>query len=214
MNQEAAAAWKAAAQHAADSGAEVVPVSLPSTESALATYYVIAAAEASSNLARYDGVHFGELGPGAEEDVYTDTRSHLLGEEVQRRIMVGTFVLSSERYSDYLDKAHRVRRLIFEEYESVFEQVDGLIVPGALGPAPRLDAVAEMKVVDHYANDVMNIATNLAGLAAICVPVGMSKQGLPLAVQVLAKRFDEQTVLNVGAQLMQRGDFVGFGSDG
>lgn len=155
-------------------------MSLPLTSQALATYYVIAAAEASSNLSRYDGIHFGtpklilaayssvSVGTGTSErdgtDLYLDTRSSVFGEEVQRRVLVGSFVLSSARYAEYLGKAHQVRRLVCDEYSSVFSDYDALLVPGALGDAPALADLADEPPVQHYAMDVINVPSNLAGM--------------------------------------------------
>lgn len=189
-------------------GAEIVDVSLPNTKYALPAYYIVAPAEASSNLARYDGVKYGLRVPADElEDLYQNTRAAGFGAEVQRRILIGTYVLSAGYYDAYYLKAQKVRSLIAGDFTAAFENVDALLTPTTPSPAfgigERLDDPLSM-----YLNDVFTVTANLAGLPGISVPSGLSSEGLPLGLQVIGKPFDESMVLRVGGVLEEAAGFV------
>lgn len=178
-----------------DAGAEVVEVSLPHTKYAVATYYLIATAEASSNLARFDGVRYGYRAEAASlEELYRQTRTDGFGEEVQRRIMLGTYVLSAGFYDAYYKKAQKVRTLICEDFEKAFAQVDALVTPTA--PTPAFELGAEKTPLQMYLEDIYTIPCNLAGLPGISVPCGRSG-GLPVGLQILGRQFDEHSVFRV-----------------
>ncbi|MFA4838104.1 MAG: Asp-tRNA(Asn)/Glu-tRNA(Gln) amidotransferase subunit GatA [Candidatus Neomarinimicrobiota bacterium] len=180
------------------SGAEIVPVSLPHTPYAIATYYIIATAEASSNLARYDGIRYGLSKRGGDlESVYRETRAEGFGDEVTRRIMLGTYVLSAGYYDAYYDKAQRVRRLIKEDFVNAFRQVDFLFTP----PTPTTAFPIGGKIEDPlamYLSDVYTVPASLAGVPAISVPLGNASDGLPIGGQIIGNYFDEETILQVG----------------
>jgi len=211
LSPEANTAWTEAAERASSMGADIVEVDLPHTRHALAAYYTIATAEAASNLSRYDGVHYGYTHRDleAEADIYTATRSRCFGVEVQRRIMVGSFVLSSESYSVYFEQAMRVRRIIRDELAHVLrggkegEGVDCLLTPTSLGGAPLLSDTSGQDPVELYLNDVMTVPASLAGLPAVSIPIGLNNQGLPLGLQVVAAAFDEAAAFRVGHCLQQ-----------
>ncbi|TNF45531.1 Asp-tRNA(Asn)/Glu-tRNA(Gln) amidotransferase subunit GatA [bacterium] len=190
-------------------GMEPVPVSLPSTKYAVATYYIIAPAEASSNLARYDGVRYGVRYPKAKGlmEMYKKTRSRGFGVEVQRRIMLGTFALSAGYYDAYYGKAQRVRTMIRREMEEAFSKVDVLIAPTAPTAAfPMGDRVDDP--LRMYLSDIFTIPVNIAGVAGISVPGGLSSEGLPVGVQFIGPAFKEETLLNVAyAYEQERGEF-------
>ncbi len=190
-------------------GMRIVPVSLPSTKYAVATYYIIAPAEASSNLARYDGVRFGVRSPGAKNlmEMYCRTRSEGFGPEVQRRIMLGTFALSAGYYDAYYGKAQRVRTLIRRELEEAFTKADVLLGPTSPTPAfpigDRIDDPIQM-----YLSDIFTIPVNIAGVAGISVPCGLTAESLPVGLQVISPAFAEDTLLNVAyAYELARGHF-------
>lgn len=181
-------------------GAEIVPVSIPNILDALAAYYVIAPAEASSNLARYDGMRYGLRVEGTDLiDTYKKTRAAGFGEEVQRRMVVGTAVLSSESYEVYFMQAARVRRLIDDAFTRAFEQCDLILCPSGAGTAMPLDA--DMSPLEYYALDLFTVAMNLAGVPACSVPCGLAKNGLPLGMQVVGKRFDDMRVLQLAKEI-------------
>lgn len=182
-------------------GAEIVQVSLPHTKYALPTYYIIAPAEASSNLARYDGVRYGLRVPGEDMlETYKNTRAEGFGEEVIRRIMIGTYVLSAGYYDAYYIKAQKVRRLISEDFTKAYEKCDVLLTPTAPSAA---FAVGENEddPIKMYLNDVFTVPASIAGLPGMSVPAGFDKFGLPLGLQILGKAWDEETVLQVGHRL-------------
>jgi len=184
-----------------DAGAEVVEVSLPHTKYALPTYYIIAPAEASSNLARYDGVRYGLRVPGEELiDMYENTRADGFGREVRRRVMVGTYVLSAGYYDAYYLKAQRVRALILGDFTEAFKAVDVILAPStpsaAFAVGEKMDDPIAM-----YLNDVFTVPANLAGLPGISLPAGLSEDGLPLGLQIIGRAFDEETVLKAAAAL-------------
>ncbi|MEE4349898.1 MAG: Asp-tRNA(Asn)/Glu-tRNA(Gln) amidotransferase subunit GatA [Pacificimonas sp.] len=204
------ALWQRGADMLRDAGAEVVEVSLPHTKYALPTYYIIAPAEASSNLARYDGVRYGrrETPEGGNLiDMYEATRSAGFGDEVKRRVMIGTYVLSAGYYDAYYLKAQKVRRLIQQDFEAVWERCDLLLTPtapsAAFAAGDKLDDPIAM-----YLNDVFCVPASLAGLPAMSVPGGLSDDGLPLGLQLVGKPMDEQGVLNAGLALEQAAGFT------
>lgn len=180
-------------------GAEIVDISLPHTKYALPAYYIIAPAEASSNLARYDGVRYGLREDGEDlKETYMKTRAEGFGEEVQRRIMIGTYVLSSGYYDAYYRKAQRVRRLIAQDFEQAYQNVDVILTPTTPGAAFAIGE-KEDDPVKMYLNDIFTVAINLAGLPGLSVPAGFSDKGLPLGLQLIGKKWDEATLFNVGS---------------
>jgi aspartyl-tRNA(Asn)/glutamyl-tRNA(Gln) amidotransferase subunit A len=190
-------------------GAQIREVSLPHTEAALPTYYVIAPAEASSNLARYDGVRFGHRTPLDDlpfEAWITRNRSEGFGEEVRRRILVGTYVLSSQCYDHYFAQAQRVRGLICQDFEAAFREVDVLLTPTTPTEAFALDAVLDP--LSMYINDLFTIPASLAGLPALSVPVGLSDRGLPLGMQCIARPWHEADMVRVACALERAAGFV------
>jgi aspartyl-tRNA(Asn)/glutamyl-tRNA(Gln) amidotransferase subunit A len=189
-------------------GAEVKDISLPHTKYALAAYYIVAPAEASANLARYDGVRYGLRVPGDSlDDMYMNTRGEGFGEEVQRRILIGTYVLSSGYYDAYYIKAQKVRSLIAKDFTTAFEDVDVILTPTAPSAAFALGEKQDDPVA-MYLNDVFTVPASLAGLPGISVPAGLSPDGLPLGLQILGRPFDEETVLKVADVLETSADFT------
>ena len=210
MPAEIEALWRQGIDWLKDAGAEIVEVSLPHTKYALPAYYIIAPAEASSNLARYDGVRYGQrvLPDGAGlQDMYAATRAAGFGDEVKRRIMIGTYVLSAGFYDAYYTQAQKVRTLIARDFEQAFEQCDVLLTPTAPSAAFALGEKSADPIA-MYLNDVFTVPSSLAGLPAMSVPGGVDKSGLPLGLQVIGKPLDEQGVLNAGLALEQRAGFV------
>jgi aspartyl-tRNA(Asn)/glutamyl-tRNA(Gln) amidotransferase subunit A len=201
-NPEILALWDQGIAWLREAGAEILPVSLPHTKYALATYYIVAPAEASSNLARYDGVRFGLRAPGASlDEMYENTRAAGFGAEVKRRILIGAYVLSAGYYDAYYLQAQRVRALIARDFKQVFEKVDLLLTPTA--PTPAFAAGEKMDdPIAMYLNDVFTVPASLAGLPGISVPAGMSSDGLPLGLQLIGKPFDEETVVR-GARALE-----------
>jgi aspartyl-tRNA(Asn)/glutamyl-tRNA(Gln) amidotransferase subunit A len=196
-----------------DAGAEIVDISLPHTKYALPAYYVIAPAEASSNLARYDGVRYGhraKLGPGdGITEMYEKTRAEGFGHEVQRRVMIGTYVLSAGFYDAYYNRARRVRALIKRDFDEVFAAgVDAILTPATPSAAFGLGEMANVDPIQMYLNDVFTVTVNLAGLPGISVPVGLDAQGLPLGLQLIGKPWDEAGLLNHAYVLEQAAGFV------
>jgi aspartyl-tRNA(Asn)/glutamyl-tRNA(Gln) amidotransferase subunit A len=179
-------------------GAVIEEVSLPHTEYTIATYYILVTAEASSNLARYDGARYGHRTKEAEElvDMYTRSRSEGFGPEVKRRIMLGTYVLSAGYYDAYYRKAQRVRRLIKEDFDHAFTKVDCLITPTSPTTAFRLGEKVD-DPLQMYLSDIYTTSANLAGIPGISIPCGVDSKGLPIGLQVLGKQFDEPTILKV-----------------
>lgn len=183
-------------------GAEIVEVSIPNILDALAAYYIIAPAEASSNLARYDGMRYGLRVEGNDLiDTYKKTRAAGFGEEVQRRMIVGTAVLSSESYEVYFMQAARVRRMIADSFNKAFEQCDLILCPSSAGTAMPLDS--DLTPLEYYALDLFTVAMNLAGIPACSIPAGLAENGLPLGVQVVGKRFDDMRVLQLAKHIEQ-----------
>jgi aspartyl-tRNA(Asn)/glutamyl-tRNA(Gln) amidotransferase subunit A len=203
------AVWEQGIQRLRDAGALIVDVSLPHTKYALPTYYIIAPAEASSNLARYDGVKYGHRGTadGGITNMYEATRREGFGAEVKRRIMIGTYVLSAGFYDAYFNQAQKVRALIARDFERVFEEVDLILTPTAPSAAFALgDKSADP--IAMYLNDVFAVPASLAGLPAMSVPAGLDAQGLPLGLQLIGRAFDEQSVLDAGLALEERSGFT------
>jgi len=201
MPSEIEALWRQGEAWLRDAGAEVVEVSLPHTRYALPTYYIIAPAEASSNLARYDGVRYGLRVPADELiEQYEATRGAGFGAEVRRRVLIGTYVLSAGYYDAYYLKAQRVRTLIRRDFDQTFEAVDALLTPTAPSAAFAIGEKMDDPIA-MYLNDVFTVPASLAGLPGISVPAGLSEDGLPLGLQILGRAFDEETVLRVAGVL-------------
>ncbi|MGB3845463.1 Asp-tRNA(Asn)/Glu-tRNA(Gln) amidotransferase subunit GatA [Sphingopyxis sp. YF1] len=203
------AMWDAGIAMLKDAGAEVVEISLPHTKYALPAYYIIAPAEASSNLARYDGVRYGlrDLPQGAGlQDMYAATRADGFGPEVKRRIMIGTYVLSAGFYDAYYTQAQKVRTLIARDFEQAFGVCDVILAPTAPSAAFGLgEKMADPLAM--YLNDVFAVPASLAGLPAMSVPAALNREGLPLGLQIIGKAFDEQGVLNAGLAIEERAGF-------
>ncbi len=196
-----------------DAGAEVRDISLPHTKYALPAYYVIAPAEASSNLARYDGVRYGhraKLAPGdGITEMYEKTRAEGFGAEVQRRVMIGTYVLSAGFYDAYYNRARKVRTLIKRDFEQVFEAgVDAILTPATPSAAFGLGEMASADPVQMYLNDVFTVTVNLAGLPGVTVPAGQNAQGLPLGLQLIGRPWEEGDLLNCAYALERAAGFV------
>jgi aspartyl-tRNA(Asn)/glutamyl-tRNA(Gln) amidotransferase subunit A len=200
--------WQQGIQWLKDAGAEIVDVSLPHTKYALPVYYIIAPAEASSNLARYDGVRYGARISGADlKDLYQKTRSEGFGEEVRRRILIGTYVLSAGYYDAYYIKAQKVRRLIYDDFMKAFEKCDVLLTPTAPSAAFAIGENDD-DPVKMYLNDVFTVTGNLAGLPGLALPAGLDAQGLPLGLQLLGRPWGEETLFNVGGVIEKAANFT------
>ncbi len=213
MPAEIEALWQSGIAMMRDAGAEIVDISLPHTKYALPAYYVIAPAEASSNLARYDGVRFGHRAKLAQGDgiteMYEKTRAEGFGPEVQRRIMTGTYVLSAGFYDAYYNRARKVRALIKRDFELAFEAgVDSILTPATPSSAFGLGEMANADPVEMYLNDVFTVTVNLAGLPGIAVPVGLDAKGLPLGLQLIGRPWDEAGLLNHAYVLERAAGFV------
>ncbi len=206
MPEEIEALWKQGIDWMRDAGAEIVDISLPHTKYALPAYYIVAPAEASSNLARYDGVRYGLRVPGKDiADMYEQTRAAGFGREVKRRIMIGTYVLSAGYYDAYYLKAQKVRTLIKRDFEQVFDQgVDAILTPAtpsaAFGVADQEMASDPVKM---YLNDIFTVTVNMAGLPGIAVPAGLDAKGLPLGLQLIGKPFEEETLFRTAHVIEQ-----------
>lgn len=210
MDADVAASWDAGIAWLKDAGAEIVDVSLPHTKYALPAYYIIAPAEASSNLARYDGVRYGlrDLPDGAGlQDMYAATRAAGFGAEVKRRILIGTYVLSAGFYDAYYTQAQKVRTLIAQDFRNAFTQCDVILAPTAPTAAFGLGEKSDDPLA-MYLNDVFAVPASLAGLPAMSVPAGLNREGLPLGLQIVGKPFDEQGVLNAGLAIESRAQFA------
>jgi len=210
MPEEIEALWQHGIDWLKDAGAEIVEVSLPHTKYALPAYYIIAPAEASSNLARYDGVRYGirDLPAGAGlQDMYAATRADGFGPEVKRRIMIGTYVLSAGFYDAYYTQAQKIRTLIARDFEQAWAKCDVLLTPTAPSAAFALGEKSDDPIA-MYLNDVFTVPSSLAGLPAMSVPGGLDHHGLPLGLQIIGKPLDEQGVLNAGLAIEERAGFV------
>jgi aspartyl-tRNA(Asn)/glutamyl-tRNA(Gln) amidotransferase subunit A len=204
-----AALWDQGLEWLKSAGAEIVEVSLPHTRYALPAYYIIAPAEASSNLARYDGVRYGlrVTPPGGNlADMYAATRAAGFGAEVKRRIMIGTYVLSAGFYDAYYTQAQKVRALIARDFEIAWQSCDLLLTPTAPSAAFALGDKADP--LEMYLNDVFTVPSSLAGLPAMSVPAGLSPDGLPLGLQIIGKPLDEATVLDAGLAIERAAGFT------
>ena len=207
MPKEIEELWKKGIEYAKDCGAEIIDISLPNTGYALPTYYIVAPAEASSNLARYDGVKYGFRAKGENLiDMYEKTRSEGFGPEVQRRIMIGTYVLSSGYYDAYYLKAQKVRKLIKNDFDEAYKKVDAILTPSTPSSAFK---IGEKKndPVSMYLNDIFTVPVNLAGLPAISIPAGHDSFGYPLGLQIIGKAFQEQEILNLAHAMEDKINF-------
>ena len=196
-----------------DAGAEIVDISLPHTKYALPAYYIIAPAEASSNLARYDGVRFGRRAELSSSDgiteLYEKSRAEGFGAEVKRRIMIGTYVLSAGYYDAYYLRAQKVRTLIKQDFENAFaEGIDAILTPATPSPSFELGKMADADPVEMYLNDVFTVTVNLAGIPAMSVPAGLSDDGLPLGLQIIGQPWKEDEMMNVGYALENAAGFT------
>ena len=197
MPKEIEDLWEKGIKIIKDNGGDVIDISLPNTNYALPTYYIVAPAEASSNLARYDGVKYGYRASGENLiDMYEKTRSEGFGDEVKRRIMIGTYVLSSGYYDAYYLKAQKVRRLIKNDFDEAYKKVDAILTPSTPSSAFKIGEKLN-DPVSMYLNDIFTVPINLAGLPAISIPAGHDNNGFPLGLQIIGKAFDEQNILNI-----------------
>ena len=207
MPKEIEELWKKGIDYAKDCGAEIVDISLPNTGYALPTYYIVAPAEASSNLARYDGVKYGFRAKGENLiDMYEKTRSEGFGPEVQRRIMIGTYVLSSGYYDAYYLKAQKVRKLIKNDFDEAYKKVDAILTPSTPTSAFKIGEKKD-DPVSMYLNDIFTVPVNLAGLPAISIPAGHDAAGYPLGLQIIGKAFKEQEILNLAYAMEDKINF-------
>ena len=199
MPKEIDELWDKGKQILKDLGAKIIDISLPHTKYALPTYYIVAPAEASSNLARYDGVRYGHRSKKGKDliEMYENTRSEGFGDEVKRRILIGTYVLSSGYYDAYYLKAQKVRQLIKKDFDDNFTQVDAILTPSTPSSAFKIGEKTN-DPVSMYLNDIFTVPVNLAGLPALSLPAGFDKQGYPLGLQLIGKALDEQKILNIG----------------
>ena len=213
MPDEIEKLWSDGTAMLKDAGAKIVDITLPHTKYALPVYYVVAPAEASSNLARYDGVRYGhratlDAGDGITE-MYEKTRAEGFGAEVQRRVMIGTYVLSAGFYDAYYNRARRVRTLIKKDFEDVFDQgIDSILTPATPSAAFGLGEMTDADPVQMYLNDVFTVTVNLAGLPGIAVPTGQDRQGLPMALQLIGRPWEEADLLSSAYALEQAAGFV------
>jgi len=199
--------WKNGIDYLKDAGAIIKNISLPHTKYALPAYYIVAPAEASSNLARYDGVKYGHRSKGNNLfEMYENTRSEGFGDEVKRRILIGTYVLSSGYYDAYYLKAQKVRQLIKNDFDKAFNDIDAILTPSTPSAAFKMGDKKD-DPVSMYLNDIFTVPINLAGLPAISVPAGYDKNDLPLGLQLIGKAFDEQTILNLSLAIEKRANF-------
>ena len=205
MASEIETLWQRGAQWLKDAGAEIVEISLPHTEYALPAYYIVAPAEASSNLARYDGVRYGLRVPGSDiTEMYERTRAAGFGKEVRRRIMIGTYVLSAGYYDAYYLRAQKVRTLIKRDFEQCFAQgIDAILTPTTPSAAFAVGEKGRVDPIEMYLNDVFTVTVNMAGLPGISVPSGLDADGLPLGLQLIGRPFEEETLFALGAVIEQ-----------
>jgi aspartyl-tRNA(Asn)/glutamyl-tRNA(Gln) amidotransferase subunit A len=208
LDADVRASFEAAVEAARADGATIQDVELPHAEHGLAAYYIIANAEASANLARFDGVRYGYRSPRAETllDVYTKTREEGFGAEVKRRILLGTYVLSAGYYDAYYRRAQQVRSLIIADFAAAFARCDTVMLPTAPTPAFKLGEKTDDPIL-MYLNDVFTSPVNLAGLPGISIPCGLSGDGLPIGLQLIGRAFEEAPLLGVAAGLERRVDF-------
>jgi aspartyl-tRNA(Asn)/glutamyl-tRNA(Gln) amidotransferase subunit A len=200
MAPEIETLWAQGVAWLKSAGAEIVEISLPHTKYALPAYYIVAPAEASSNLARYDGVRYGLRVPGRDVvDMYQRTRAEGFGKEVRRRVMIGTYVLSAGYYDAYYLRAQKVRTLIKRDFEDCFAQdIHAILTPATPSPAFGIGEKGQADPIEMYLNDVFTVTVNMAGLPGMAVPAGLSPQGLPLALQLIGRPFDEEVLFSLG----------------
>ncbi|WP_449255715.1 Asp-tRNA(Asn)/Glu-tRNA(Gln) amidotransferase subunit GatA [Bosea sp. (in: a-proteobacteria)] len=205
LNPEIDALWQQGIAWLKAAGAEIVEISLPHTKYALPAYYIVAPAEASSNLARYDGVRYGLREQGRDiVEMYEKTRAAGFGAEVKRRIMIGTYVLSAGYYDAYYLRAQKVRTLIKRDFETVYAQgIDAVLTPATPSAAFGIGEKGSADPVEMYLNDIFTVTVNMAGLPGIAVPAGLDGQGLPLGLQLIGRPFDEETLFALGAAIEQ-----------
>ena len=207
MPKEIEELWQKGIDYAKDCGAEIVDISLPHTNYALPTYYIVAPAEASSNLARYDGVKYGFRAKGENLiDMYEKTRSEGFGAEVLRRIMIGTYVLSSGYYDAYYLKAQKVRKLIKNDFDEAYKKVDAILTPSTPSSAFKIGEKKD-DPISMYLNDIFTVPVNLAGLPAISIPAGHDAAGYPLGLQIIGKAFKEQEILDLAYAMEDKINF-------
>ncbi len=210
MSAEITKFWEEGAEYLRAQGAEIVEISLPHTKYALPAYYIVSPAECSSNLARYDGVRYGKRAELAQGDgiteLYEKTRAEGFGDEVKRRIMIGTYVLSAGYYDAYYTRAQKVRRLINRDFEQAFEKVDAILTPTT--PSPAFGLGEKSDPLEMYLQDIFTVTVNMAGLPGISIPAGLSSDGLPLGLQLIGKAFDEANLLNTAYALETALDFT------
>ena len=207
MPSEIEKLWEKGKEFLKECGAEIVDISLPHTNYALPTYYIVAPAEASSNLARYDGVKYGFRAEGENLiDMYEKTRSQGFGDEVKRRIMIGTYVLSSGYYDAYYLKAQKVRMLIKNDFDEAFKKVDAILTPSTPSSAFKIGDKKD-DPVSMYLNDIFTVPVNLAGLPGISIPAGLDKNNYPLGLQIIGKPFDEQGILDIAYSMEEKINF-------
>lgn len=198
--------WQKSIEWLQEAGAEVVEISLPHTEYALPTYYIIAPAEASSNLACYDGLRYGSrIEADSYQEMYAKTRDAGFGAEVKRRILIGTYVLSASHYGQYYQKAQKIRSLIIQDFADAFTKVDAILIPTT--PSDAFKLADKIDNISMYSNDFFTVPASLAGLPAISVPVGLSKKNLPLGIQIIGNYFNEDTILNIANKIEQKSCF-------
>ena len=204
MNKEVRSAVNLAIQELESLGAEIVEISLPHTKYAISTYYIIAPCEASSNLARYDGVRYGYRAerPGTLRELFFKSRSEGFGEEVKRRIMLGTYALSSGYYDAYYIKAQKVRTLIRQDFKKAWEKVDVIATPTSHETAFKIGEKTD-DPVKMYLSDLLTIPCNIAGVPGISIPCGLSQDNMPIGLQIIGKAFDEETILRVANNYQQ-----------
>ena len=207
MPKEIEDLWSKGIEYIKNCGAEIIEITLPHTNYALPTYYIVAPAEASSNLARYDGVKYGFRSKGENLiDMYERTRSEGFGSEVQRRIMIGTYVLSSGYYDAYYLKAQKVRKLIKNDFDDAYKKVDAILTPSTPSAAFKIGEKTN-DPISMYLNDIFTVPVNLAGLPAISIPAGLDVKGYPLGLQIIGKAFDEQKILNIAYAMEEKIQF-------
>ncbi len=208
MPNEIETLWEQGKKILKSEGAEIIDISLPHTEYALPTYYIVAPAEASSNLARYDGVRYGFRSSKGNNlvEMYENTRSEGFGDEVKRRILIGTYVLSSGYYDAYYLKAQKVRQLIKKDFDDSFNKVDAILTPSAPSSAFKIGEKKD-DPISMYLNDVFTVPVNLAGLPAMSIPAGLDKNKLPLGLQLIGKPLAEQTLLNIAFSMEEKINF-------
>jgi aspartyl-tRNA(Asn)/glutamyl-tRNA(Gln) amidotransferase subunit A len=205
MNPEIEKLWAQGVEWMRDAGARIVDISLPNTRHALPAYYIVAPAEASSNLARYDGVRYGLREAGKDiVDLYEKTRAAGFGAEVRRRVMIGTYVLSAGYYDAYYVRAQKIRTLIKRDFERAFaDGVDAILTPATPSAAFGIGEKGSADPVEMYLNDVFTVTVNMAGLPGLAAPAGLTEQGLPLGLQLIGRPFDEETLFSFGEVIEQ-----------